>query len=100
MTDETEEVVAPKLRRGFALMSAARRQEVARMGGGSVLRTNRSFSTNTELAREAGRKGGRKVAAAKRSFSRDPELAREAGRRGGSKGKGKKKGETDDSANS
>ena len=96
MTDNPEEVVVPRPR-GFALMSAERRKEVARLGGASVREGKRSFSTNPELAREAGRKGGKKVAAANRSFSRNPDLAREAGRRGGRRSR---KTEEQDGSNS
>jgi general stress protein YciG len=45
-------------RRGFASMSAERQLEIARRGGRAVPSEKRSFSTNSDLAREAGRKGG------------------------------------------
>lgn len=72
-----------KSKRGFASMSPERRQEIARMGGKSVLPEKRSFSLNSELAKKAGRKGGQAVDPAKRSFSRDRALATAAGIKGG-----------------
>lgn len=44
--------------RGFGSLSPERRAEIARKGGASAPGEKRSFSTNSELAREAGRKGG------------------------------------------
>lgn len=44
--------------RGFASLSPERRSEIARKGGAAVPSAKRSFSTNSDLAREAGRKGG------------------------------------------
>jgi hypothetical protein len=44
--------------RGFASLTPERRSEIARMGGAAVPREKRSFSIDSELAREAGRKGG------------------------------------------
>ncbi|MBW3560766.1 MAG: stress-induced protein [Proteobacteria bacterium] len=46
--------------RGFALLDAARRREIASMGGQSVPEEKRSFSQDRELAAQAGRKGGQK----------------------------------------
>ena len=48
----------PKSRRGFAAMSAERRQEIARKGGASVPSDRRSFAKDRDLAASAGRKGG------------------------------------------
>lgn len=44
--------------RGFASMSPERPSEFARKGGSSVPNEKRSFSTDSDLAREPGRKGG------------------------------------------
>lgn len=69
-------------RRGFASMSPERRKEIAAMGGKSVLKANRTFSKNKDLAAAAGRKGGKLVPAKRRSFAQDPLLASIAGRQG------------------
>lgn len=51
----------PKSRRGFASMDPARVKAIASMGGRSVPKEKRAFSTNLDLAAEAGRKGGSHV---------------------------------------
>ncbi|QTC90252.1 stress-induced protein [Brevundimonas goettingensis] len=45
-------------RRGFASLTPERRKELATLGGRSVPEEKRSFSQNSDLAREPGRKGG------------------------------------------
>ena len=46
--------------RGFALLSAERRREIASMGGKSVAPEDRAFSKDRNLASAAGRVGGEK----------------------------------------
>ena len=45
-------------KRGFALLDADQRREMARRGGRSVPKDRRAFSKSQDLATEAGRKGG------------------------------------------
>ena len=71
------------LKRGFAILTAERRREIASMGGRAVPASARTFSTDKELAKRAGAKGGTNIPAEKRSFSRDRKLASRAGRKGG-----------------
>jgi general stress protein YciG len=73
----------PKAMRGFALLDAAQRKAMARLGGASVPGEKRGFSCYPGLAKTAGAKGGGSVPAEKRTFSTDRELARRAGQTGG-----------------
>jgi general stress protein YciG len=73
----------PNSNRGFAGMSLEKRRKIASMGGKSVLKENRSFSRDRELASTAGKKGGSAVKDENRPFSRDKALAQAAGRLGG-----------------
>lgn len=52
-------MVYEKKRRGFAVLSKEKRQEIAAMGGRSVKPEKRTFKTNRQLAVDAGRKGGK-----------------------------------------
>ena len=51
----------PKLHRGFAMLSAERRQEIARAGGTAAHACGRAHKYTAEQASAAGRKGGATV---------------------------------------
>lgn len=74
--DEAVSEAAPKQRRGFALFSAARRIQVASMGGKAAHARGRAHKFTPDEARLAGKKGGHSV-------SRDRHHMSEIGRRGG-----------------
>ena len=54
-----------KKKQGFALLSKAKRSEIAAMGGNANKPENRYFSRNKEAAKVAGRLGGLTAAANK-----------------------------------
>lgn len=68
---------------GFATMSKDRLLEISSMGGKSVPKHKRTFSTDRALATAAGRKGGHSVPSEARIFSKDPKFASQCGRLGG-----------------
>ena len=79
-------------KRGFALLSKAQRQAIARMGGKRVqaLGVGHAFSTdNVEEAQEAGRKGGLTTQAIGAGFKFNSERAKAAIRRRWARKKGK-----------
>lgn len=49
----------PKLKRGFAAMSPAKRRAIAKKGGLAVPKEKRAFAVDPSLAASAGSKGGR-----------------------------------------
>jgi general stress protein YciG len=85
MTEESNWVVVPSGKRGFASMTPERRREIASKGGKNVPANKRAFSVNKDLAIKAGRKGGAQNRPEKRAFSMDPALASRAGKLGAPK---------------
>lgn len=79
MSEESNWVVVPAGKRGFASMTPEKRKEIARMGGKSVPKEKRAYSVNKDLASRSGRKGGKSVKAENRSFSMNRDLASRAG---------------------
>jgi general stress protein YciG len=61
-------------------MDDEKQREIARKGGESVPRDERSFSKDHELAARAGKKGGQESGG---NFKNNPQRAAEAGRKGG-----------------
>jgi general stress protein YciG len=49
----------PKVKRGWAAMSAERRREISRLGGKASHASGRGHRWTSEEAREAGKKGGK-----------------------------------------
>jgi len=82
MTEESNWVVVPVGKRGFASMTPEKRKEIATKGGKSVPKEKRAYSVNRELASKAGSKGGKSSRPEKRSFKMDPALASRAGKLG------------------
>ncbi len=74
----------PKLR-GFAALTPERRAEISKMGGASVPKHKRKFSTDKDFARKQGVLGGQSVKKENRSFSKNRALAVSAGAVGGRK---------------
>jgi general stress protein YciG len=67
---------APKSKRGFASMDAAKQREIASKGGRAAHAVGTAHEFDSSEAREAGRKGGQAV-------SRNREHMAAIGRRGG-----------------
>ena len=84
-SDESNWVIVPTGKRGFAGMTPEKRREIAIKGGKSVPPEKRAFSQNKALAAKAGSKGGKVARPMKRSFSLDTALASRAGKIGGAK---------------
>jgi general stress protein YciG len=78
--------------RGFASMDAAKRREIASMGGKAVQATGRAHRFSSQEAREAGRKGGTTAAAKGTAHRFSSEEARVAGQKGGKKRKTQNQG--------
>jgi general stress protein YciG len=78
MTKESNWVVVPSGKKGFASMTPEKRKEIAILGGKAVPAEKRAFSTKKGLAAKAGAKGGKTKRP--RSFTLDPDLASRASR--------------------